>query len=170
MYINTMSIKHGASLRSQSSVPGKKLILLAIDPSDCSEYAFDWFVRNLHHPEHELMCLHVPEGFDVEKAQKEFAKGGQMKESLEKQYSLINELEEKYRHKLHDAKVRGSVMSVTSKPAGVAILDAAAEEGAVCIVMGTRGRSKLKKAFSGSVSDHVVKNSDIPVIVVRKKE
>lgn len=35
--------------------------------------------------------------------------------------------------------------------------------------MGTRGRNKLKKVLLGSVSDHVVKNADIPVIVVRKK-
>ena len=52
---------------------------------------------------------------------------------------------------------------------GQAIIDAANEENAFCIVMGTRGRSKLKKALLGSVSDYVVKNADIPVVVVRRK-
>ena len=61
------------------------------------------------------------------------------------------------------------MLSVPGKTAGVAILDTAAEENAVCIVMGTRGRSMIKKAIMGSVSDHVVRNADIPVIVVRKK-
>jgi hypothetical protein len=44
-----------------------------------------------------LICLYI--------AEKEFAKGGQMKESMEKQYSKITELEERYQHKMHAAKV-----------------------------------------------------------------
>jgi len=111
----------------------------------------------------------VAEGFDVTKAQKEVMKSGQMKESMEKQYSKITELEERYHHKLHVAGIRGSVLSVPGKNPGQVILEAAAEENVFAIVMGTRGRSKLKKALLGSVSDWVVKNAEIPVIVVRKK-
>ena len=37
--------------------------------------------------------------------EKEFAKGGQVKESVERQYSRITELEERYQHKMHTAKV-----------------------------------------------------------------
>lgn len=37
--------------------------------------------------------------------EKEIAKGGQMKESLERQYSKITELEERFQHKMHNAKV-----------------------------------------------------------------
>ena len=39
-------------------------------------------------------------------SEKEFAKGGQMKESMEKQYSKITELEERFQHKMHAAKVK----------------------------------------------------------------
>lgn len=38
------------------------------------------------------------------------------------------------------------------------------------IVMGTLGRTGLKKVFVGSVAETVVKNADCPVIVVRKTE
>lgn len=93
-----------------------------------------------------------------------------MKESLEKQYSKITELEERFQHKMHAAKITGTVLSVPSKNAGQTILQTAQEENCFCIVMGTRGRSLLKKALLGSVSDYVVKNADIPVIVVRKKD
>jgi nucleotide-binding universal stress UspA family protein len=36
------------------------------------------------------------------------------------------------------------------------------------IVLGTHGRSRLGKAFIGSVADHLIRQSDIPVMVVRK--
>ena len=61
------------------------------------------------------------------------------------------------------------MLSVPDKQAGPAIVDTAREENAFCIVMGTRSRSKLKKALMGSVSEYVSKNSDVPVIVVRRK-
>ena len=60
------------------------------------------------------------------------------------------------------------MLSVPGKHAGQVIIDTAREEGAFAILMGTRGRSKIKKALLGSVSDFVIKNADIPVIVVRK--
>src|SRR5207244_2663284 len=49
---------------------------------------------------------------------------------------------------------------------GPAICDFAAGQGAAAIVIGTRGRGGLKRAFLGSVSDHVVRNAHCPVIVV----
>ena len=66
--------------------------------------------------------------------------------------------------------MKGTVLSVPSKNAGQTIIETAHEEGAFAIVMGTRGRSKIKKAILGSVSDYVVQNADIPTIVVRKHE
>lgn len=47
-------------------------------------------------------------------------------------------------------------------------MKAANEEGATMIVTGTRGLSKLKRAFLGSVSDYVVHNSPVPVITCRR--
>ena len=65
-------------------------------------------------------------------------------------------------------QINGTVLSIPAKNAGQAIIEAAVEEGAFAIVMGTRGRNKLKKVLLGSVSDYVVKNASIPVIVVRR--
>lgn len=159
------------SQNSSSSLSGEtRTIAIAVDPTEFSEYAFDWYLKFLHHPAYRVVAIHVPEAFNMEKAQKEIAKGGQMKQSLERQYSKITELEERFQHKMHSAQVKGSVLSVPSKTPGQTIIEMAKEEGAFAIVMGTRGRSKIKKAILGSVSDYVIQNADIPTIVVRKNE
>jgi nucleotide-binding universal stress UspA family protein len=50
------------------------------------------------------------------------------------------------------------------------ILQVAADVGADLIVMGTRGRSGLAHVLFGSVAEHVVRHSPIPVLTVRETE
>ncbi|HEU4798179.1 MAG TPA: universal stress protein [bacterium] len=49
------------------------------------------------------------------------------------------------------------------------ILDVAREIGADMIVMGTHGRTGLTHIFFGSVAEHVVRHSRIPVLTVRQR-
>jgi nucleotide-binding universal stress UspA family protein len=53
--------------------------------------------------------------------------------------------------------------------AGEAILEAAAAEAADMIVVGTHGRGPIERLFLGSVSEHVIRNADVPVLVVRPR-
>lgn len=48
---------------------------------------------------------------------------------------------------------------------GPEICRLAEEVGAAAIVMGTRGRSGIKRALLGSVSDHVVRHAPCPVVL-----
>jgi nucleotide-binding universal stress UspA family protein len=50
---------------------------------------------------------------------------------------------------------------------GEAICQLAAEVSAEAIVVGTRGRGRLKRALLGSVSDHVVRNAPCSVVVTK---
>jgi nucleotide-binding universal stress UspA family protein len=43
----------------------------------------------------------------------------------------------------------------------------AQEVGATVLVVGSRGRGPIKRAFLGSVSDHLVRHAPCPVLVVR---
>ena len=61
------------------------------------------------------------------------------------------------------------MLSVPSKTPGQTIIETANEERCFAIVIGTKGRSKIQKALMGSVSDYVLKNSNVPVIIVKKK-
>ena len=49
---------------------------------------------------------------------------------------------------------------------GKAICATAKKYHVQLIIMGSRGLSKFKKALIGSVSDHVLRNSGIPVLTV----
>ena len=51
-----------------------------------------------------------------------------------------------------------------------AILEYAADHDADCIVMGTHGRSGLNRYLLGSVTEHVVRTADAPVLSVRAVE
>lgn len=51
--------------------------------------------------------------------------------------------------------------------AGPALCKFASEVEAVAVIVGSRGRGGLKRAFLGSVSDYVVRNAPCPVVVTR---
>jgi len=50
------------------------------------------------------------------------------------------------------------------------ILEVAKAEGADLIVMGTHGRTGLSHAFFGSVAEHVVRHSRVPVLTARDED
>lgn len=50
---------------------------------------------------------------------------------------------------------------------GPAIVDAAHAEGADMVVVGSHGRGRVGRFVLGSVSDHVVRHADSPVLIVR---
>lgn len=50
------------------------------------------------------------------------------------------------------------------------IVKAAATEGADYIVIGTRGRGGLERAFLGSVADRVIRTAPCPVVSIRQPE
>lgn len=50
------------------------------------------------------------------------------------------------------------------------ILEVAKAEGADLIVMGTHGRTGLSHMFFGSVAEHVVRHSRVPVLTARQED
>jgi len=51
---------------------------------------------------------------------------------------------------------------------GPALCRLAEDVGASALIIGSRGRGGIKRAFLGSVSDYVVRNAPCPVIVSRE--
>ena len=66
-------------------------------------------------------------------------------------------------------EVSGLESRVLRGDAATAICRFAEEQGADAIVVGTRGRSGLKRAVLGSVSDHVVRHAPCAVVVAGER-
>ncbi len=65
------------------------------------------------------------------------------------------------------AKDRLELLVIDGEP-GRALCDLAADTDASALILGSRGRGGLKRAFLGSVSDYVVRNAPCSVIVSRE--
>jgi nucleotide-binding universal stress UspA family protein len=59
--------------------------------------------------------------------------------------------------------------AVVIRPSNIGdiLVDAAAEAGAELIVMGSHGRTGVKRLLLGSVAEHVVRHAKCPVVTVR---
>ncbi|MFN8584716.1 MAG: universal stress protein [Dehalococcoidia bacterium] len=71
------------------------------------------------------------------------------------------------REQLHARGVERVSIEVVEGAPGPAIIEVAAQQGCDLIVMATHGRSGLGRAVLGSVADHVIRHSSIPVLLVR---
>jgi len=67
-----------------------------------------------------------------------------------------------------ELSLAGAEVRVLEGEPGAAICRLADELSARAIVVGSRGRGGLKRAFLGSVSDHVVRNAPCSVVVTRR--
>ncbi|KAJ8301951.1 hypothetical protein KUTeg_020938 [Tegillarca granosa] len=67
-------------------------------------------------------------------------------------------------------KIKGTVKSIFATTPGKGIINMAKKVKADLIVMGSRRHNKLRRTIFGSVSDHVMHHSNIPVIVCRNKD
>ena len=80
---------------------------------------------------------------------------------LERESMLVKVVRE-----ARDAGVNAEFL-VWDGPPGDAIAAAAEAEHVDLVVVGTRGRSGAERMLLGSVSDHVVRHAECPVLVVR---
>lgn len=66
-------------------------------------------------------------------------------------------------------QLHGKVKQTTGSPR-TEIIRVAEEEKVDMIITGTRGMGSVRRTFLGSVSDHVLHHSHVPVIICRHKD
>ena len=86
--------------------------------------------------------------------------------------SPVDALREAAQKQMQEAAAKTSGVKIETAVAegrpSVQIVTYANAHGMDLIVMGTHGRSPIGKAFLGSVADHVIRQADCPVMVVRR--
>lgn len=142
---------------------GRKIIV-ALDGSGYADNCLNWTIDNMYRESDTIVCVHCPEFVSISHAKDAIAASEYFKKMDEEVQSLIA----KYAEVLKKRNIPGKVLRVTGKP-GEAIVQASKSENASMIVTGTRGLGTFSRTIMGSVSDYVVHNASIPVIIVRNE-
>ena len=142
-----------------------KKIVLPIDGSDSSFQAARYAARLAKLDGAEISCIHVIEI-------PTYGLYGNFAATVPTYYDEITKTAEKWFDQVRDlvrnegTKVNAeTIMNATSVPDS--IVNHAVKIGADVIVMGTRGRTGVKKFLLGSVASAVVSHAHCPVLVVR---
>ncbi|XP_067679974.1 universal stress protein in QAH/OAS sulfhydrylase 3'region-like isoform X3 [Haliotis asinina] len=142
-------------------------VVIAIDDSEFSEYAFDFYVQQVHRPGDNITLIHCSEYASLIHAPL-LTDPVVVAELIKEEEVKIKHLVDKYSEKMKKIHVGGKVKQMTGK-VGEAIIEAAKGENAAMIVVGTRGMGKMRRTFLGSVSDYCLHHSPVPVLVCRHK-
>lgn len=149
-------------------------VIIALDHHEVSLKALRFYIENIHKPEHTIVGFHLslqeklPAGGSPE-AQKKLREITKAKEAkLQKKCNkLMAELEEKTSTKVDfEFRVEEKLGSFDAEAIGKFVLHEIKTVEAGLVILGCRGHLKLKH-FLGSVSDYVVKQCDVPVLVLK---
>lgn len=82
--------------------------------------------------------------------------------------SVVKDKRKKKMENIEESKNMSFKILIQEGNAAKKIVETAEEEKADLIVMGKRGLSAIEKLFMGSVTNHVVRNSSVPLLLTKK--
>ncbi|KAJ8312657.1 hypothetical protein KUTeg_010030 [Tegillarca granosa] len=149
---------------ADSTAAAQRTVIIAIDDSEFSMYAFDFYVEHIHREKDNIVLVHVPEFHSIVQAPALLTDPNVVSELIKEEEAGIKKLINKFSDKMKAAKLGGKVKQMVGK-VGEAIIEASKEEHADFIVVGTRGMGTIRRTFLGSISDYCLHHSNVPVFV-----
>ncbi|XP_076452457.1 universal stress protein YxiE-like [Babylonia areolata] len=146
-----------------------RTVLMAIDDSEFSEFAFDFYAQHVRKDRDDLVLVHVSEFTSLVNAPALLTDPVVVKELVKEEEENVKCLVDKYSKKLKPLHAGAKVKQMAGR-VGEAIVLAAKEEGASLVVMGTRGMGRVRRTLLGSVSDYVLHHSHVPVLICRHQD
>ena len=149
-------------------------VIICIDGSSCANFAFRWAVEHFLRSEDHVILLHATRDFkNLEPVVSGAASNKDWpQEAIHAYEQKVEEqarlLVAQYSNELLTAgKVKCEAVIVKADPRQ-SILEHIEKYKPVAVVMGSRGLSLIKRSLLGSVSDYVLHNSDVPVVIIRE--
>ena len=146
-----------------------KKILSPVDFSENSNHALQYALTLADLGGAELVLLHVVEAIS-------YPQSATLFEPLLGEVDLTMKLQSAFEEQLQQqvSKLQGEYINVRGKTVTgntfMEIIQAAREEAADMIVMGTHGRTGLAHVLIGSVAEKVVRGAPCPVLTVKHPE
>jgi nucleotide-binding universal stress UspA family protein len=143
-----------------------KRILIPIDGSECSLNAARYAVKLAKDENAQIFCIHVIESVPY------YGYVGSPP-AIERHYEDLEEKVQSWFGKVRDIAKNEGISEIKTKTFSTvksiteSIIDYAANNNMDLIVIGTRGRTGLKRFLMGSVANGVVQHAHCPVLLVR---
>ncbi|KAI9337997.1 hypothetical protein BDR26DRAFT_443180 [Obelidium mucronatum] len=149
-----------------------RVIAIAVDASPCSEYAFDWMIKNIIRPETDqiviinvrpvvsLPVVYGPAYIDFTK-ETESLEAANKKESHDLLRAYANKLPAR-KYNMRGVALRGDPRDEIAAKVNEMKVD--------MLVIGNRGLSGFKRALLGSVSEYLIHHLTVPVIISHAPE
>ena len=150
-----------------------KKILVCLDGSDLAEQVLPYVTEQAKHfnsrvilfeavtGEHNVVIPTTPTGDLMPQASHVSA------ELVEKEVQKDEAYLERVARKLRKKHLNVEVVSVLDPFVGQAIVDYAHQNKIDLICISTHGRSGIRRSLFGSVADHVVRESRLPILIIR---
>jgi nucleotide-binding universal stress UspA family protein len=156
--------KESKAVSNNSKVHIKK-ILVPIDGSECTLDAAKYAIKVAKDENADLFCIHViasvPYGY------------ASSSPAIEQYFKDLEEKVQSWFDKVRDMAKKEGVPELKTeiftdvKSISASIIDYATNKDIDLIVVGTKGRTGLKRFLMGSVANGVVQNAHCPVLLVR---
>ncbi|CAG2199931.1 putative universal stress protein SSP1056 isoform X2 [Mytilus edulis] len=148
---------------------GGKNVVIAMDGSEHSKFAFKWFVDNCRNEDDHIYIVHAVEmHIPSQKFMSSYAFDPDVLASmLKKEKERVTQELQQYGTLLKESGVNGTVKSVHTANPGEGIVKSATELDAALIVTGTRGLGNIRRTLIGSTSDYILHHAHAPVMICR---
>lgn len=143
-------------------------VVVAMDGSECANFAFDWYMKHVFRKGDEVICVHIPEFQSIVQSPMIMADVTVISNLYQEEDKRVKKLLEEIGENMKKHGTGGKVKSISGNP-GEVITEVAKNENASLIVTGTRGMGTIRRTLLGSVSDYVIHHAHIPVLVCRQK-
>ncbi|XP_060575363.1 universal stress protein YxiE-like isoform X2 [Ruditapes philippinarum] len=148
---------------------GETRIMICMDGSRFCDYAFDWYLENIKKPKDYVILFHSVEFHTLTTMHMEVGSVAAYARSIQEERLEAERYLQQLKGKMVAANLHGKVKQTTGSPR-TEVTRVAEEEKVNMIIMGTRGMGKVRRTLLGSVSDHVLHHSHVPVIICRHKD
>ena len=144
----------------------KRKNCIAVNESETSQNAFQWYLKNHHRENDVLVLLNVYEAPHLPPSKN----ANEMKayhDENNKQMAKSRSVLEMYEKICKERNIHCSVaIEGTYGATGQTICDWARENKPNVIVLAQRGLSGIRRVLLGSTSDYVLHNASVPIIVI----